>query len=345
MRNKTIFSSCILLIAAAAVGFFFTPHWAVRNMRQAAVEKDAVALSDYVDYPALRESLKANFNAMMVREVAQNKSDNPFEAFGAALAAALVNPMIDALVTPESLAMLMAGERPPLEKPGAMASGKPSVPEPDRHPVNKSEPDMSMGYENFNRFVVKVKEKDSSERPVEFVLKREGLISWKLSALRLPFLEENKIPKPTTQSVAASTQRSQTHKADTKHKPEKPDPPLLSPILSNKRYQPSDISRRVYEDAVWFDVTWDTSKLPRATRAVKGILIIADIFGEPKLRLKWTINDPLIPGRQHLETGVGFEYNQFKDSHKWVRNTDLQDMTFRFEVTNIIYQDGIKQEF
>lgn len=116
-------------------------------------------------------------------------------------------------------------------------------------------------------------------------------------------------------------------------------PALLTPTLSNKQFQESDFSKGISEDAVWFDVTWDTSQLKRKTRAVKGILIIDDIFGEPMLRLKWTINEPLTPGSSYEENRVGFGFNQFSSSNKWVRNTDLKDMKFRFEVDEIIYQD------
>ena len=47
---------------------------------------------------------------------------------------------------------------------------------------------------------------------------------------------------------------------------------VLIPALSNKRFQKSDWNNEVHEDAIWFDVAWDTSRLERATRAVKGSL-------------------------------------------------------------------------
>ena len=52
-----------------------------------------------------------------------------------------------------------------------------------------------------------------------------------------------------------------------------------------------------------------------------------------------TINDPLTPGQNYTQNGIGFDYNQFTDSHKWFRVTDLKDMTFDFEVKDIIYSD------
>jgi hypothetical protein len=144
-------------------------------MRKAAENKDWVALSDYVDYPALRESLKANISAMTAKEVAKSKEGGAFEALGAALAAAMINHLVDALVTPEAVAILMKGESPQVDESGSPAPTKPT-----------SETETSMGYEGLNRFVVRAKEKGSSEDPVELVFLRHGVFSWKLSGLRLP---------------------------------------------------------------------------------------------------------------------------------------------------------------
>lgn len=178
MSKNLRFALVGVIVLVVCTGFYFSPYLAVYNMKKAAEAKDADALSSYVDYPSLRETLKANFNAKMASEVAKSQTGNPFEALGSALAAALINPMIDALVTPESLAMLMKGEKPQLDK-----SGREST---DKAKSDESNTETSMSYKGFNRFVVKVKGKDNTEAPVEFIFKRDGLISWKLTSLRLP---------------------------------------------------------------------------------------------------------------------------------------------------------------
>ena len=178
MKKNTKLILVCLIILIIGIGFYFTPYLAVHNMKKAAENKDADALSDYIDYPSLRESLKANFNAKMASEVAKSIDGNPFGALGAALAVVLINPMIDALITPESLAMLMKGEKPELDKSESSLNKKSQS--------EKSNTETSRSYKGFNRFVVKVKGKGSPEEPVEFIFKRGGLISWKLSALRIP---------------------------------------------------------------------------------------------------------------------------------------------------------------
>ena len=112
---------------------------------------------------------------------------------------------------------------------------------------------------------------------------------------------------------------------------------LLIPTISRKRYDSQD-----YQDYIWFDVTWDTSKLPKPTRAVKGTLIFSDLFGEPHFKIGWIINDPMKPGVNLIEKGVGFKFNQFIDSHQWMLSTDIKDMTVSFKIKSIIYQDGTR---
>lgn len=108
--------SIALIFVAFSTWFYFTPHLAVSGMKSAAEAKDAAKLSRYVNFPALKESLKADFNAKLASEVAKETDGNLFAVLGAALAAAFINPMIDALVTPESLAMMMKGDKPQLAK-------------------------------------------------------------------------------------------------------------------------------------------------------------------------------------------------------------------------------------
>ena len=43
-----------------------------------------------------------------------------------------------------------------------------------------------MGYEGLNRFVVSVRKQDDDGEPLAMVLQRDGIVSWKLVALRLP---------------------------------------------------------------------------------------------------------------------------------------------------------------
>ena len=287
-------------------------------MKSAAKNKDSDKLSQYVDYPTLRESFKANVSAYMANEM--TKSQNGFEAFGMALGMAMVNQMVDAYITPENLAMLIQGQNAQIGGSTAPSEGNTS---------SKTNTDISMSYEGLNQFVVKFKTKDSSNEEVKLIFKRYGIISWKLAALRLPF--------PASQNTNLSSQNSKTPQ------PKKDNTTWLIPFLSNKVFQASNPENGIYQDNIYFDITLDTSHLKKPTRAVKGYIIFSDLFGAEKFRLNWTINQPLTPGTNYTENSIGFNYNQFEDSNIWMRNTELKDMTFQFEVSNILYQDGTRE--
>lgn len=165
--------SITLLFVAFCTWFYFTPHLAVSEMKSAAKTRDAAKLSSYVNFPALKVSLKNSFNSKLALDVMKENDGNPF-ASGTALAALFINPMIDALITPESLANLMRGDNPQ------------RAPKTEQAKSPNSDTVTSMSYESFDRFVVTVKKVDTTEEPISLVFDRSGMFSWKLSALRLP---------------------------------------------------------------------------------------------------------------------------------------------------------------
>ena len=114
---------------------------------------------------------------------------------------------------------------------------------------------------------------------------------------------------------------------------------LIAVEVSNKKYRKAG-----YEDYIFWDVTYSPIGLNKQTRAVKGVLVFADLFGEVKFQIKVTIKDPLEPGKTLTKKGVGFEYNQFRDSHKWMRASDLTNMKVRFQVQSILYADGTTEQ-
>lgn len=125
----------------------------------------------------------------------------------------------------------------------------------------------------------------------------------------------------------------------------KPGDPLIRLKVSNKRYAPSNPNAGSYEDHIWFDCTYTLSTDGTPTRAVKGLLEFADLFGDVQFRINVTLNDPLTPGRPLEQAGIGFTYNQFMGEHQWMMVTALQDMKVAFRPLSIIYADGTSASF
>ena len=171
-------SIAVLSIAAGvfAVYFVATPYITVHQMKSAAERRDGETLSEYVEFPSVRQSLKDQMNAMFAKKLTEDDElkSNPFGAFGVALAGMMVDKMVDAYVTPAGMIQLMAGEKP-------VAKAKKG--EGSRATARKPLSDASMSYESLNKFVVRVNGSDGGEG--KFVLRRHGL-TWKLTDIIIP---------------------------------------------------------------------------------------------------------------------------------------------------------------
>lgn len=169
-----------LLLAYVVAG----PFMAVQGIRDAVKARDQEALAEHVDFPALRDNLKEQFNDKLMAEMAPSRADDPFAAFGLLIASKLVDAVVDALVTPSGLARVMSGEkvaRLPRSEPGdepdedTEASGAQARKEPLANAAYR--------FSSPSRFVASIVGKDG--RTVEFVLTRDGL-SWRLTNILLP---------------------------------------------------------------------------------------------------------------------------------------------------------------
>ena len=199
MTRKTKLAAAIAIVAFGT-WFYFLPYIAFNGMKSAIDAKDASRLAGYVNFPALKDSIKAGLSARIAARVSDTREKSLFGALGAALAGAFVDPLVDAFVTPESLAMILKAEMPkpapPARQPPPSAPAPPASPPsapappasspPESATPTESKREQSMSYESFDRFVVSVKKKGSTDQPFSLVFTREGWFSWKLSALRMP---------------------------------------------------------------------------------------------------------------------------------------------------------------
>ncbi|HVR81863.1 MAG TPA: DUF2939 domain-containing protein [Luteimonas sp.] len=165
----------LLLALTTYVGF--GPYLTVRAIRISVKAQDAAALSEQVDFPALRASLKVQLSDRLVRTAGSELQSNPFAAFGLSIANGFVGGAVDAMVTPIGLGALMEGHKVWKRVDDGMSPSDPAVPAPE--PLH----DARYRYESPSRFTATVQ--DDEGRPVVFVMTRHGL-RWKLSDIRLP---------------------------------------------------------------------------------------------------------------------------------------------------------------
>lgn len=168
----------VAVLFAAAYGA--SPYWTVRSIRSAAQERDSDRLSTFIDFPSVRESVKSQLMAKFAEEMSKEQ-DNPFASLGQAMAAGLVGPMVDSLITPEGLARLLdTGKVQGAESAGTLqqASATQSGPSP--------EPVVTSGYKSLDMFTIEIVAPDATDKPVRFIFARHGLFSWKLTRIWFP---------------------------------------------------------------------------------------------------------------------------------------------------------------
>lgn len=172
MKVKVLLGTVAVLFAAYVVG---SPYLTVYQLRWAAEDRDGEALAEHIEFPSVRQSLKDQMNAMVLKEMTKDEmKDNPFAALGIAFAGTIVDKMVDAYVTPAGITQMMAGK-----KPGANPTQTQPAPQGDKRPFENA----SMAYQSLNKFSIVVKGTGPEE--VRFILRRRGL-SWMVTEIMLP---------------------------------------------------------------------------------------------------------------------------------------------------------------
>ncbi|HKT63637.1 DUF2939 domain-containing protein [Burkholderia sp. 22313] len=137
-RLKPLLIVVLAVAALVAIGYAYaSPYVALGRLKSAIDARDAQAVSEYVDFPSLRISLKQQVTAELMRRIDAVKKDNPFAVIGALIGSALIGPLVDAYATPEGVAALMSGI-PPRGNPGERPpdwSGPPSGDAPGHAPA------------------------------------------------------------------------------------------------------------------------------------------------------------------------------------------------------------------
>lgn len=152
--------------------YFGSQPFAMLQLRDAAQSGDPEQLEAQVDFPALRDDMKAELRARVEQEL--DASDNPLGRAGAAIGVAMLDRMIDGLVTPTAIAGLVRG--------GEMVAAENEAASP---PADEGEAvDWDITREGLSRFTARPISADGDAGP-ELEFARDGL-GWKLVGINLP---------------------------------------------------------------------------------------------------------------------------------------------------------------
>ncbi|WP_278069740.1 DUF2939 domain-containing protein [Brevundimonas sanguinis] len=179
MNRKLIIRLGLAAAAVFVLAYGASPLLAARSLIQAAKTGDERALERQVDFPAFRASLKDELNARMMVEIRKDKrlGDSGLSGLGMLLAPALVGGAVDALVTPQAIALMVQEGRAP----------KPEIkrPEPAEPKSENKRVRQSWGYRDLDTFAVTLTRDDQPDEQVSLLMKRRNLFGWKLAAIDL----------------------------------------------------------------------------------------------------------------------------------------------------------------
>lgn len=174
--NKKIAGAAIAVAIAAGALLYASPYITLHQIHSAIERKDAAAVAEHVDFPALRESVKAQVLVRMESEMDRAAiKDNPFAGLGQMLARGLVDQFTDALVSPEGVMLMLENGKP--GKPADVAAAGVGISSGDAEKPRKK---LSVEYQGWSKVFVHAK-----GEPGGFVFRRDGLIGWKLVAAKM----------------------------------------------------------------------------------------------------------------------------------------------------------------
>lgn len=169
------------IVATFVIGYVFaSPYITAYMIKTAAQNQDGEALSEYIDFSALRQNLKEQMNAAVGKEIMQEAEGDGAAmvlgaTFGGLIIGKMVEKMIDVYVTPAGIMELMKGEILDMEGIGTSTEQQ-----------TTSEPfaNVVMTYESFNKFSITTKDTESADE-IKFILRRKGM-EWKLTEILVP---------------------------------------------------------------------------------------------------------------------------------------------------------------
>lgn len=157
-----------------AAYMFAAPYITVYQIKSAAENNDATTLSEYIDFPSLRQSYKGQITAMLEKDMAEKKN-NPIAKADAALGGRMVEQMVDAYVTPARIVELITREKPETESSQSSIQSSSNAISSNR----KAFADASLSYESLDKFVINIEYEGVNIE--DWILRRQGLFGWKIT--------------------------------------------------------------------------------------------------------------------------------------------------------------------
>lgn len=188
--QKRLWDLIVLAIVIFAAAFATAPWFAFRALKAAAQYEDVQAISELVDFPAVRRSLTAELDDKTPAVAAPAEPPSiwrdPLSVFKRAIEPiAPPEPKVDRYLTISGLSALSRGYAPgaaPAVAPKPQTAG-------DRVKAALAGPHAAIAYWDPNRVRIAVKRPGQPNKVTVFTFRRDALFTWRLVHVRLPLDE------------------------------------------------------------------------------------------------------------------------------------------------------------
>lgn len=176
---RTVLILVVLALGSVGGWYFGSPIWTVYQVSEAAKARDSDRLSAYVDYRALRESLRAELRARFTQRLT-GRGHVRLGAAAAVLARPVIDRLVDASVTPEALRLM-------LDTGQATENVRP----PFRIDAGNAE----LVRDSFDQFRI------VGQDGAALIFERRGL-GWRMAGIRLPLAPNQPAPESDGSNAA-----------------------------------------------------------------------------------------------------------------------------------------------
>ena len=215
LKTVAIVASGLISGGVLATGSYWyaSPYLAVNSIREAIQQKDGSRFNQYVDYPQLREDLKAYVVTSLTQAATEESLDDAEEglaALGTALVIPIANTLIDSYLTSEIVKGLIESSDGDAPRAQQTSSNPFSVPDIQAE-IDKGKQqfekqieqmaDVEMAYVGMNQFLVSGRLEPGVK--IGFEMARQGLGDWKIAGLILPDYQQLQALALEDESVAS----------------------------------------------------------------------------------------------------------------------------------------------
>ena len=184
----------LLGLATAGTGVILGTYYAaspwltVNKLKQAFEKKDTRQIEKIVDFPELREDFKEVAKATVMKNAAKELEGNPFAALGMMMANALIDPLIDSVISPAGLQALLSTGEMSVQPSDVLNENNSWSSKESTTEEFKPSPDLSvkMNYTDLNEFKIKLSNKKVIAEPISLFMEREGFADWKVTGIDIP---------------------------------------------------------------------------------------------------------------------------------------------------------------